>query len=289
MTNKWEVCRAAWIRRLALCFLVVGFVLGPPALQAQHRPLQTDDPELLGAGKLRLQVGFELLQDQTFSLSGLEGDLTRLGLLGLFVGAGQHVEFQITGSLLNTFNIERQFQGFLSNLNLSQNSTNSVGDFTLASKFKLLPERASTPALSFRFGVELPNASNEKGLGNDETNFYASLLLGKSVGRFRSYFNVGLAILGDPTELSAQNDLFTYGVATTYTINPLWTLVAEINGRTGPGGPGTDDQSQFRLGTQLRTGNLRWDLAGVAGFAADDPDSGIVFGVTYELQAFKIP
>lgn len=267
---------------------VLFFVFSAINLHAQQRPLQTDDPQLVPSGDIRLQGGFEFLQNQTFSLSGLRGDLTRLGVLGVFVGAGPYVEFQVTGTLLNSLNVERRFPAFgTPRLNFSGNSTSDVGDFTLAAKFKLLGEKDSVPAVGFRFGVELPNAGNESGLGNDQTNFYASVLIGKSFGRFRSFANLGLAILDNPTSVGSQKDLFTYGVAATYALNPRWTLVSELNGRTGPGGPGTNDQSQLRLGAQLHAGRVRWDLAGVAGFAKDDPDSGIVFGLTYEFKAFK--
>jgi len=46
----------------------------------QQRPLKTDDAEILGTGRIRAEFGAEFLQGQRFSLSGLRGDLTRLGV-----------------------------------------------------------------------------------------------------------------------------------------------------------------------------------------------------------------
>jgi hypothetical protein len=257
-------------------------------VHAQQRPLQTDDPRTIPSGQARLQLGFEYYQNQTFTLSGLEGDLTRIGELGLFFGAGSRVEFQVTGTLLNALNVHRRFPAYdTPNLSFQGDSTSSIGDFTLATKFALLDEKKRMPALSFRFGVEMPNAGNEPGLGNDQTNFYSDLLIGKSFGRWRTIGNIGLAILGNPTVVSAQKDQLTYGGAVSYELNPRWTFLGELNGRRGPAGPGTDERAQFRLGTRIRTGNFRWDLAGVAGLYKNDPDTGVVFGAAYEFRPFR--
>lgn len=265
--------------------LLLALLMCLSAAWGQERPLKTDDAKLLAPGAVRIDAGIEFLQNRTFTLSGLRGNLTSVGVLGVFAGAGSHAEFQVTGTLLNSLAIKERFPAPGSSaLDFSGESTSSIGDFTLAAKFKLLEESGSKPALSFRFGVELPNGSNAKGLSNNQTNFYSSLLLGKSFGKFRTFGNVGLAILDNPTSARSQKDLFTYGWAATYACTDRLTLVSEINGRTGPGGPGTGDQSQVRLGVRWRAAGLSWDVAGVAGLAEEDPDSGIVLGVSYKFD-----
>ena len=274
--------------RIAGTSVVLLLMIGLNPLLGQQRPLQTDDPKTLASGKARFQLGFEYLQNKTFTLSGLEGDLTRLGVVGFFVGAGPRVEFQATGTLLNALNIHRRFPAHdTPQLSFQGDSTTSIGDFTLATKFALIEERHSVPAIGFRFGVELPNAGNEKGMGNDQTNFYADILLGKTIGRWRTIANVGLAILGNPTMVSSQKDQLTFGGAVSYELNPRLTLLGEINGRQGPSGPGTDEQAQFRLGARIRTGNFRWDFAAEVGTRQGDPDSGVAFGASYEFQPFR--
>jgi hypothetical protein len=274
--------------RSAGVFAILLLLAGLSPLPAQQRPLQTDDPSTLASGKARIQLGFEYLQNRTFTLSGIEGDLTRLGVIGLFIGAGPRVEFQVTGSLLNALNIHRRFPAYdTPKLSFQGDSTTSVGDFTLATKFALFDEGHAMPAMAFRFGVELPNAGNEKGLGNDQTNFYANILMGKTYGRWRTIANLGLAILGNPTTVSSQKDQFTYGGAISYDVNKRWTLLGEINGRQGPSGPGTDELAQLRIGARIHTGNLRWDFAGVSGLRQGDPDSGVMFGASYEFRPFR--
>ncbi len=55
----------------------------------QQKPLRIDDAQLLETGRIRLELGMEFLQKQKYSLSGLEGDLTRAGIASIGVGVGQ--------------------------------------------------------------------------------------------------------------------------------------------------------------------------------------------------------
>jgi hypothetical protein len=70
-----------WIY-IAFCLIV------PTAVYAQQRPLRTDDAGILKTGRIRADFGIEFLQRQRYSLSGLQGNLTRLGVSGIHVGVG---------------------------------------------------------------------------------------------------------------------------------------------------------------------------------------------------------
>ena len=103
---------------------------------------------------------------------------------------------------------------------------------------------------------KLPNASNENGLGTDITDFYASLLVGKTVQSMRVVGNVGVAILGDPTSaVPAQNDLMTFGVSVARAMTTAAEIVAEVNGRlnfaNGDPDPGAENRAAMRLGASL--------------------------------------
>ncbi len=257
-------------------------------VQGQPRPFRTDDAETLPFGTMRLQIGVDRMQSQTFSLSGLEGNLSRFGVMGVHVGAGGAVEFQATGDLWNRLKITRRLSpgGSIFNQDVQGNSTGSVGDLLLATKFRLVKERIGFPAIAFRFGVELPNASNEKGLGNDETNFYATLMAAKSLGRLRAMVNMGMAILGNPVTVSSQHDMVTYGFAGIYKANRVLDVVGEFYGRAGDDGPGAEVQSLLRLGVRAHTGGICWDLGAVKGLAENDPSVGVSFGVSYQFSLF---
>lgn len=255
------------------------------SLFAQQRPLVTEPVETVRPGYVRVDTGVEFLQEAVFAFSGLKGELTRAGVTALRIGAGEVVELQVLGAFQNLLNVESRYPApNTPRLNFSGAATSDFGDLTLATKVGLRKEHGKWPALGMRFGMELPNAKNEKGLGNDETNVFSSFLLEKHVGRLRLVSNVGLAILGDPVTPGAQDDLYTYGLALLYPIHSRVILLGDAYGRVGAGGIGTEEQSMLRLGAQIRAAGLYWDVALLLGLRQTDPSSGLIVGVSREFR-----
>jgi len=263
--------------------------------QAQQRPLLTEDVDIIPPGTLRIEAGIDFLQGATFPVSGLTGDLTRVGVIGINIGFSPNVEFQIDGVAQNFLSINSR--GFSAiPLSVGINSTNDTGDFILSTKFKLRNETKRGPSLGFRFGVQLPNSNQARGIGLNQTNAFGSVLIGKKFGadgRFNTFGNLGIAILTAPTELFSQNDVFTYGLGGIFRLNRQFSLAGEVNGRanTRPGnGPlGTESQAEARLGMQIRASGLRFDLAGIKGLTSFSPNSGVTVGVTYDTPAVFAP
>ena len=81
--------------RLACLFSLV--LLCAAGATAQQRPLLTEDVDIIPQGTLRIEAGIDFMQNAKFPLSGLTGDLTRVGVIGLSVGLAPNVEFQIEG------------------------------------------------------------------------------------------------------------------------------------------------------------------------------------------------
>ena len=264
---------------------------------AQQRPLITEDVDIIPPGTLRIEAGLDFMQSAKYPVSGLNGDLTRVGVIGVNIGMGPNVEFQIEGVAQNVLSINSRGPSAIPlNLAPGANSTNDTGDFTLWAKFKLRNETERSPSLGFRFGVGLPNSSQGTGIGLNQTNAYGQILVGKKFGqdgRFNTFGNLGIAILTAPTELFSQNDVFTYGAAGIFRINKQLSVAGEVNGRanTRPGnGPlGTESQSEARLGMQIRASGLRFDFAGTKGLTSFSPNSGFTVGVTYDSPAVFAP
>ena len=269
-------------------YLPLLLLLSQPALLfSQQRPLVTERAETVKKNYLLFDIGLEFLQDAVFTLSGLEGDLTRIGVVGVRFGAADNVEIQVLGTIQDILSIENRFDApNTPNLNFSGNSTSDFGDFTMATKVLLKKEQNRWPAISTRFGFQMPNASNQSGLGNDETNFFSSFLLQKQFGQLQFFTELGLAVLGDPESPGAQDDLFTYGFALMHPLDDQINLVVDAYGRVGAGGTGTEGQSLLRLGTQVKTAGLYWDVAFFLGFRDTDPSSGLVMGVS---KGFRFP
>ena len=261
------------------------FLFQPALVFSQQRPLVTERAETVTRGHILFDIGLEFFQDAVFAFSGLEGDLTRSGVLGVRIGVADNVELQVLGSIQDILNIENRFSAPNTPLlNFSGNSTNDWGDFSMATKVRLIEEGERWPAIASRFGFEMPNTSNENGLGNDEINVFSSFLFQKQFGKLQVFTNLGLAILGDPVTPGAQDDLYTYGLAGMYPLGDGINLVVDAYGRVGAGGIGTEKQTRLRLGTQINAAGLVWDVALAVGFRDTDPSRGLLLGVSKDFN-----
>ena len=146
------------MRALALAAFAIAALARPAA--AQQRPLITEDVEIVKPGSARFDFGFDFVQDRNFTLSGLNGDLSRLGVVNLTFGLAPNVEVETGGVIHNFLSINRQYRASAVPLRLSQgtNSTHDTGDFYLATKIKLRNETRRAPAVGFRFGAEIGRA-----------------------------------------------------------------------------------------------------------------------------------
>src|SRR5688572_13839679 len=77
--------------------LALALALSAADARAQQRPLITEDVDVLPPGSARIEVGLDFLQDAKFPASGLTGDLTRIGVIGINIGLSPNVEFQLEG------------------------------------------------------------------------------------------------------------------------------------------------------------------------------------------------
>ncbi|MCS6816526.1 MAG: hypothetical protein N0A16_06745 [Blastocatellia bacterium] len=281
-----SAARAWWQVGVSLA-MGLGLLLPVPA---QQRPLVTERVATVPEGELRIDLGFEFAQTQRFPLSGLRGDLSRMGVLGLSLGVAPRVELQLRGTIQNYLSIDERRGGAISLRLPTLESTHDVGDFSLWTKVQLRAAEGRWPALGVRVGVELPNSDQARGIGTNQTNFFAAVLAEKQWGDFDLFGHIGVGILPAPIEPFVQNDVLLYGLAGVYELNARTHLVAEVSGweNTRRRAPlGTESRGQMRIGLQLRTGRLWWDLAGVRGVHAIDPRSGIIFGVSTTVPLWK--
>jgi Putative MetA-pathway of phenol degradation len=279
------------MRRTCLAALIV---LLPAVASAQQRPLVTEDPETIGAGRVLIEAGFDYGRGVAYPASGLEGDLLRVPLFGVSVGISSIAEIQIDGGLFNRLAItEREPAPLADMLTVTGDSTSDVEDLLIGMKIRLAAETASRPAFGVRFATKLPNASNESGLGLDTTDFFASLVSAKTVQSIRVAGNIGVGILGDPTRGDRQNDVLTYGFSLARAVTQPAELVAEINGhidtREGAAPPGTGSRGQVRVGARYTISSWRADAAVLIGITSRDPGLGFGAGFTYVFNAFTIP
>jgi hypothetical protein len=280
--------------RTLVCFLLLSLTLGVRDARAQQRPLVTEDPESIGAGRLLVEGGLDYGRELFYPASGLKGHLLRFPLFGVSVGLSSIAEIQIDGGLYNRLRVtERRPAPLSTMLDFDGDRTSSVEDLVIGTKIRIVGEMPGRPAFGVRVATRLPNASNESGLGLDTTDFFASLLVGKTIQSIRVVGNVGVGILGDPTRGDRQNDVLTYGVSVARAMTGAVELVGEVNGRAdtraGEPPPGTDSRATTRFGARYTQGTVRLDAGLLFGMTSRDPSVGVTAGFTYVFNAFRIP
>ena len=274
--------------------LLVCGVLARPAL-AQSRPLVTEDPETVPAGNLLLEAGIDHARDAVYPVSGLRGNLWRLGTFGLSIGVSSIAEVQIDGGLMNRLTIveDDPLAPLASMLDVTGDSTQDIEDLSIGAKVRFVQESANRPAVAIRFWTRLPNAGNESGLGLDTTDFHFGLAIGKTVQSVRVVGNLGFGILADPVRGDRQNDVLDYGFSVARAVRQGVELVGEINGRhnTRSGTPpiGTDSLSTMRVGARFTQGPVRVDGALTIGVTERDPSWGFSTGMTWVFRGFNVP
>jgi hypothetical protein len=281
---------SARISRILL--LAAAFLFPLHSAVAQDRPLQTPDAEVMPAGTARVEVGFDFLQDISYPLSGLSGDLTQVGDMDLRVGVGGTVEVELAGIAQQFLDVKQQGASFIPALALTgPNSTRDIGDFSLTAKVHFFREGHRRPALAMRFGFIMPNTNQDRGIGNNATDIFSDFDIERSFGRLDTFGDLGIEIMTSPNALYSQNDETLYGAAFRYPLTTHVTLVGEVNGRYTPRRIiptlyGTESRGQARLGLDIFAEGFTWDVAGIKGINRYDESYGWTFGVTRDITLF---
>src|SRR5262245_453625 len=279
---------------MRILFASLILLLGAGSAVAQQRPLLTEDPETIGAGRVLVEGGVEFDNDAVYPVSGLRGDLFRVPIGGVSIGVSSIAEGQFDQISFSRLSIDSRRPAPLSDLvTATGSSTTDFDDVIVATKIRIAGETSSRPAFGFRFATKLPNAGNESGLGLDTTDFFATVLAGKTTQSVRIVGNVGLGILGDPTNGNRQNDVLLYGVSFAGAITNAAEVVGELTARANTRGdgplPGTESRSVVLMGLRYTYGGLRGDAAVLVGATNNDPGVGFTAGFTWVFNAFQVP
>ena len=277
--------------RCVFAWVFLGMAL--PAF-AQQRPLKTEDPETIGSGRMLIELGIDHDRDVYLPVSGLRGNLTLLPSFGVSLGVSAVAEIQIDWAPYQKMSITEQVPGApLSHfLELDGDTTDDFGDIHIGAKVKLLGETARRPAIGSWFSTRLPNAGNESGLGKDVQDFSSALSIGKTIQSVRVVGNIGLTMIGRPTEAVAQDDLLIYSLSVARAISQKGEIVGEFVGRANFANivtPGAEDRGLLRFGTRYTMSAVRLDAGILLGLTPRDPEIGFTGGFTWVFDAIKIP
>lgn len=279
--------------------IVAVFVLASavPSL-AQQRPLKTEDPETIGAGRVLVEAGFDYNRDVYLPVSGLRGNHLIVPSLGVSLGVSSVAEIQIDTGLYQKLYITAQLPGapfsHLLQLDSGSNSgsTDDLDDIHVGAKVRLISETAHRPAIGSWFTTRLPNAGNESGLGKDMQDFASALTIGKTIQSVRVVGNIGMLMLGNPVRQAAQDDLLIYGLSVARAISPAGEIVGEFVGRANFANivtPGAEDRGVMRFGARYTISGVRFDGGILVGLTPRDPEIGVTAGFTWVFNAFHVP
>ena len=96
------------VRLLCVVSLALAIVVLPRPAAAQQRPLVTEDPEPIGAGRVLIEGGIDYAHNQEYPVSGLKGDLWRVPTIGISVGLSSIAELQIDGAFYDRLHIDER-------------------------------------------------------------------------------------------------------------------------------------------------------------------------------------
>ena len=261
---------------------------------AQQRPLVTEDPETVGSGIILLEGGYEYQDDRFYPVSGLTGDLMRIGTLGFSFGVSSIAEVQIDGGIIQRLTVtDRQPAPLSGQLTFTGDHTKDYEDVVIGTKVRVVSEAPGRPAIALRFATRLPMASTESGIGLDTTDFFLTGIFGKTVQSIRLVGNLGIGILTDPTRGYRQNDVITYGMSLARAVKQGVEIVGEVNGhavtRNHDTPPGTESRSIMRVGGRFTKGTVRIDGGLLVGLTSRDPSWGFTTGFTWVFTGFTVP
>ena len=281
-------------RRILGCAALAACVLTAIPAAAQQRPLVTEDPEVIGAGLILLEGGFDYSRDILFPASGLQGNLLRVPTLGVSFGISSIAELQLDGGFYNRLNAKHTGVGpapLASYLTFTGDSTHDVEDIVLATKIRIAGE---TPGIRlwFTFCHEAAHRRQRERPGPRHDRLSCATAGREDGAVDPDRRNIGLGILGDPTRGDNQNDVLDYGVSVARAVREGLEVVGELNGRanTRSGTPpvGTDSRAAFRVGGRFTRGTVRIDTAILIGVTSRDPAFGFTAGATYVFKGFTV-
>ena len=262
-------------------------VLGAGAARAQPRPLPAEPVDGPGAGNVELQTSVDYARDARFTLSGLGGDLWRVGLVRIDVGLSSIADFEISGGVRDHLIIRSRTEAPLSDLLRlpNPNATGAFDDLLVGTRIRLLDGDSGT-RIGVRVATRLPNAKHPSGLGQNTTDFYGSLLVDQSIAALQLVGNVGYGLLGDPLDAHRHVGSFLYSVLVSQRLFRGLSVVAAVDGRTGPLEPGLESRGIARTGFAWARRAVRMELDGTVGLTSRDGNLGAAIATSFRFHAF---
>ncbi|MSQ01361.1 MAG: hypothetical protein EXR71_05625 [Myxococcales bacterium] len=147
------------------------------------------------------------------------------------------------------------------------------GDVRLGTGLRLF--QTEGVSLGLGWGVKLPNATNEDGLGTDETDVDFGAWGGLRRGPWSSVLAVGVAVLGNPLRFAAQDDVAYLTIDAAWT-SGRWAVVGHAEAALGT----SRNPTRAEVGGGLRYGEQFFgEVDGAAGLTPAAADARVLIAV----------
>ena len=258
---------------------------------AQQRPLATEDPETIGAGRILVEGGLAFDADQSNSAYGIAGDIAHIATFGVSVGDQPEcrgADRRRTPAASDRHRTRTQQPA------VRAHAGRSSATARRASRISWSPPRSGSrrrpthgPPSVRGSGPSCRSRILHKGIGLGTTDFFASFLVAKTVQSVRTVGNVGLIVLGNPQDAQERATALGFGVSVARAVTNAFEVVGEVNGRLAPFGEvvpaGLESRGVLRLAGRYTYAMLRLDFGLLAGITNRDPSFGISAGATYVI------
>lgn len=240
------------------------------------------------AGHLLAGVGAGLEGDAVFPLSGLDGDLVRLGSVTLAYVFAPGAVFEVTGDALRILQVEgRRRSAVPLDEEVSDGRTRDAGEIRVGTQFRLLGDPRGLSG-GLHLEVKLPTSDERRGIGLNTTDFFGNVYGGWGRGPWRVNAELGVGIMEAPLDRFVQDDVLSYGAEVLLRPrgSPLrLALSAEGWANTRRTVPlGTEDRGVARARAELFAADWMLDAGLGLGYAGTSPAWSVELGVARLLE-----
>lgn len=226
--------------------------------------------------------------DAVFPLSGLEGDLTRLGTVTVAYAYAPGALLLVEGDALRLLRIRGRDSSSVSlDPGVADGTTRDAGDFRLATVVRLLG-RARGWSGGVRLEVKLPNSDEKRGIGLNTTDFLGGVFGSWGGGPWRIGADLGVAILEAPLETFEQDDVLTYRLEARHALPDAPLRVAlSVEGRANTRGRipvGAEDRGTAWTRVELPAGDWLVDAGLGLGYAGTSSGWSVEVGAARLLE-----
>jgi len=204
------------------------------------------------AGELLLGLGAGWEPGSRFPLSGLRGDLLRLGTLTAAYAVADGVVLEVRGDALRVLEIDGRGPSHVPlEPGVEDGRTADAGDFRIATVARLLGG-ARGPSAGVDVAVKLPNSRESRGIGLNTTDFEGSVFGSWGSPRLRATAELGIGILAAPLRTFVQDDVLLYGAEVVWSSGGVAGSGAWSGGGSGASARDRGPDRAGRSGGSLR-------------------------------------